>query len=149
MLFVRWNQVLPVIKGVAELFRDSDQLRRTSRAGARLKFSFSYAMGGRPNDFQTELERRIGFQLDPAVPEHPPADVYRDHIGHPCAKSKPGPLLRGRNSTPWKDHSGNKWMRPADLAERFAKRRIAHHQHAEPADRQTSPDCRRTSWPKS
>src|SRR5580692_7176685 len=37
--FVRWNQVLTVIRGVAELFRDSDQLRE-HRERARLKFLF-------------------------------------------------------------------------------------------------------------
>jgi sulfite reductase (ferredoxin) len=35
--FVQWNQVLPVVKGVAELFRDSDVLRE-HRERARLKF---------------------------------------------------------------------------------------------------------------
>src|SRR6202161_4106159 len=80
--FVRWNQVLPVIKGVAELFRDSDQLRE-HRERARLKFLF-LRHGWTAHDFQNELERRIGFQLDPAVPEKPPADLYRDHVGiHP------------------------------------------------------------------
>src|SRR5437879_6901479 len=37
--FVRWNQVLPVVKGMAEIFRDSDQLRE-HRERARLKFLF-------------------------------------------------------------------------------------------------------------
>ena len=80
--FVRWNQVLPVISGIAQLFRDSDQLRE-HRERARLKFLF-LRHGWTPAKFQEELERRIGFQLDPAVPENPPNDVYRDHIGiHP------------------------------------------------------------------
>src|SRR5260370_37710576 len=114
--FVRWNQVLPVIKGVAELFRDSDQLRE-HRERARMKFLF-LRHGWTPQDFQGELERRIGFHLDPAVTEHPPADVYRDHIGiH--AQKQPGlcyvgaTVLRGR-ITPEQMHTA------ADLAERFA-----------------------------
>ena len=37
--FVRWNQVMPVVKGIAELFRDSDVLRE-HRERARLKFLF-------------------------------------------------------------------------------------------------------------
>src|ERR1700685_3177023 len=74
--FVRWNQVLPAIKGIAEVFRDADQLRE-HRERARLKFLF-LRHGWTTADFQRELERRIGFQLDPAVEEEPPADIYRD-----------------------------------------------------------------------
>src|SRR5580704_18098964 len=77
--FVRWNQVLPVVKGIAELFRDSDVLRE-HRERARLKFLF-LRHGWTAERFLGELEERIGFQLDPAEPEQAPADVYRDHIG--------------------------------------------------------------------
>src|SRR5260370_13546750 len=37
--FVRWNQVVPVIKGIAELFRDSEVVRE-HREHTRLKFLF-------------------------------------------------------------------------------------------------------------
>ena len=77
--FVRWNQVLPVVKGIAELFRDSDVLRE-HRERARLKFLF-LRHGWTADRFLGELEERIGFKLDPAVEENPPDDVYRDHIG--------------------------------------------------------------------
>ena len=77
--FVRWSQVLPVIRGIAELFRDSDVLRE-HRERARLKFLF-LRHGWTAETFLKDLERRIGFQLDPAEPEQAPADVYRDHIG--------------------------------------------------------------------
>src|ERR1700675_2945710 len=114
--FVRWNQVLPVVKGIAELFRDSDQLRE-HRERARLKFLF-LRHGWTVPDFQKELERRIGFQLDPAEPEQAPADVYRDHIGiH--AQKQPGlcyvgaTVLRGR-ITPEQMHAA------ADLSDRYA-----------------------------
>jgi sulfite reductase (ferredoxin) len=114
--FVRRDQVLPAIQGVAELFRDSEQLRE-HRERARLKFLF-LRHGWTVSDFQRELERRIGFQFDPAEPEQPPADVYRDHIGiH--AQKQPGycyvgaTVLRGR-ITPDQMESA------ADLAERFA-----------------------------
>src|SRR6202041_3081075 len=97
--FVRWNQVLPVVRGVAELFRDSDQLRE-HRERARLKFLF-LRHGWTAQAFQKELERRIGFQFDPAEPQTAPDDVYRDHIGiHP--QKQPGlcyvgaTVLRGR-----------------------------------------------------
>jgi sulfite reductase (ferredoxin) len=114
--FVRWNQVLPTLHGIAELFRDSSQLRE-HRERARLKFLF-LREGWTAEDFQKEVERRIGFQFDPAVPEEPPFDVYRDHVGiHP--QRQPGysyvgaAVLRGR-ITP------EQMRAAADLAERFA-----------------------------
>jgi len=114
--FVRKEQVLPVIKGVAELFRDSDVLRE-HRERARLKFLF-LRHGWTAESFQKELERRIGFELDAAEPEQPPDDVYRDHIGiH--AQKQPGycyvgaTVLRGRITPEQMDAA-------ADLAERFA-----------------------------
>src|SRR5207244_1630206 len=80
--FVRWDQVLPVIKGIAELFRESDVLRE-HRERARLKFLF-LRHGWTAEHFLDELQRRIGFQFDAAIPESPPEDVYRDHVGiHP------------------------------------------------------------------
>ncbi len=114
--FVRWNQVLPAIRGVAELFRDSDHLRE-HRERARLKFLF-LRHGWTVQDFQKELERRIGFQFDPDEPEQPPADTYRDHIGiHPQKQSGycyvGATVLRGR-ITPEQMHAA------ADLADRFA-----------------------------
>jgi sulfite reductase (ferredoxin) len=114
--FVRWNQVLPVIKGIAELFRDSQPLRE-HRERARLKFLF-LRHGWTPADFQKDLERRIGFQLDPAEPEHAPRDVYRDHVGiHPQKQSGycyvGSAVLRGRITPEQMDAA-------ADLADRFA-----------------------------
>jgi len=80
--FVRWNQALPVVRAVSELFRDSDVLRQ-NREKARLKFLF-LTRDWTAARFQAELERRLGFALDPGVPEAPPEDVYRDHVGiHP------------------------------------------------------------------
>jgi len=77
--FVCWNQVIPVIQGVAEIFRDADVLRE-SRERARLKYLF-LRHGWTAARFMAELERRIGFKLDPMVEEEPPADTYRDHVG--------------------------------------------------------------------
>src|SRR5262249_35523226 len=80
--FVRWNQVVDVIRGVAELFRRSDKLRE-NRERARLKFLF-LKQGWNAETFLSELERTLGYRLDPAEPEVAPRDVYRDHIGiHP------------------------------------------------------------------
>ena len=114
--FVRWDQVLPVVSGIAHLFRDSGQLRE-SRERARLKFLF-LRHGWTVQSFQRELERRLGFQLDPAVPEDPPSDVYRDHVGiHPQKQPEycyvGAAVLRGR-ITPEQMEAA------AGLAERFA-----------------------------
>jgi sulfite reductase (ferredoxin) len=114
--FVQWNQVLPVIKGVAELFRDSEVLRE-HRERARLKFLF-LRHGWTAERFLEELHGRIGFRLDPAVAEQPPNDVYRDHVGiYP--QKQPGycyvgaTVLRGRIT-------GEQMRASAELAERFA-----------------------------
>jgi sulfite reductase (ferredoxin) len=114
--FVKWNQVLPTIKGIAELFRDSEVLRE-HRERARLKFLF-LRHGWTAECFLDELQRRVGFQFDSAVEEHPPADAYRDHVGiHP--QKQPGycyvgaAVLRGRITA-------DQMRAAADLADRFA-----------------------------
>ncbi|HLZ42627.1 MAG TPA: hypothetical protein VKQ11_16785 [Candidatus Sulfotelmatobacter sp.] len=114
--FVRWDQVLPVVKGIAEFFRDSDVLRE-HRERARLKFLF-LRHGWTVERFQDELEQRIGFRLEPAVEEHAPDDVYRDHVGvH--AQKQPGlsyvgsVVLRGRITA-------DQMQSAANLAERYA-----------------------------
>ena len=114
--FVRWKQVVPVIKGIAELFRDSEVLRE-HRERARLKFLF-LRHGWTAERFLEELHDRIGFKLDPAAEEHPPDDVYRDHVGiH--AQKQPGlsyvgaVVLRGRVTA-------DQMQSAAELAERYA-----------------------------
>jgi sulfite reductase (ferredoxin) len=114
--FVRADQVLAVVKGIAELFRESDALRE-HRERARLKFLF-LKHGWTAERFLDELHERIGFKLDPAVEEHPPEDVYRDHVGiH--AQKQPGfsyvgaVVLRGRITA-------DQLQAAADLARRFA-----------------------------
>jgi sulfite reductase (ferredoxin) len=77
--FVQWNQVLPVLKGVAGIFRDAEVLRK-SREAARLKYLF-LKHGWTADSFLDELEQRIGFKLDAAEPEDAPLDVLRDHVG--------------------------------------------------------------------
>ncbi|MGO9866004.1 MAG: nitrite/sulfite reductase [Terriglobales bacterium] len=114
--FVRWNQVLPAIKGIAELFRDSDVLRE-HRDRARLKFLF-LRHGWTAEKFLEELQGRIGFKFDPAVEEQAPADVYRDHVGiHPQKQSGycyvGAAVLRGRIAA-------DQMQSAADLADRFA-----------------------------
>ncbi|MBZ5686653.1 MAG: nitrite reductase [Acidobacteriia bacterium] len=114
--FVQQGQVVPVIKCIAELFRDSEVLRE-HRERARLKFLF-LRHGWTAEQFLDELHQRLGFHLDPAAAEHPPDDVYRDHVGiHP--QKQPGlsyvgaVVLRGR-ITADQMHSA------ADVAERYA-----------------------------
>jgi sulfite reductase (ferredoxin) len=114
--FVQWNQVLPVIKGVAELFRDSEVLRE-HRERARLKFLF-LRHGWTAERFLDELQDRIGFKLDPAVEEHAPNDVYRDHVGIHAQKQSGlsyvgAVVLRGRITADQMESA-------ADLAERYA-----------------------------
>jgi sulfite reductase (ferredoxin) len=114
--FVRWDQVSPVVKGIAELFRDSEVLRE-HRERARLKFLF-LRHGWTADRFLDELQQRIGFKLDPAAEEHAPDDVYRDHVGI-YAQKQPGlsyvgaVVLRGRITA-------DQMQSSADLAQRFA-----------------------------
>jgi sulfite reductase (ferredoxin) len=77
--FITPEQVIPVVRGVAEVFRRSEVLRQ-SRDKARLKFLF-LQHGWTAEHFQRELEQIIGFLLDPAEPEDLPVDVHRDHTG--------------------------------------------------------------------
>ncbi len=77
--FVQWDQAVPVVQTVAEIFRDSDSLRE-NRERARLKYLF-LRYGWTAERFLEELEQRLGFKLDPAEPEQAPEDVYRDHVG--------------------------------------------------------------------
>ncbi len=99
--FVRPSQALAVVRGITEIFRDSPGLRE-NREKARLKFLF-VSQGWTAERFLEELHRRIGFALDPDVPETPPYDVYRDHVGiHPQKQdglSYAGfSILRGRTN---------------------------------------------------
>jgi len=114
--FVQQSQVVPVIKGIAELFRDSEILRE-HRERARLKFLF-LRHGWTAERFLDELQRRIGFRLDPAAEEHPPDDVYRDHVGIHAQKQSGlsyvgAVVLRGRITA-------EQMQSAADLAERYA-----------------------------
>jgi sulfite reductase (ferredoxin) len=115
--FVGWNQVLPVVRGVAELFRDAGMLRE-HRERARLKFLF-LRHGWTAETFLAELESRLGFRLASAVEEDAPNDVYRDHVGiHP--QKQPGlvyvgaAVVRGRLTAA-------QMRTVADLADRHAE----------------------------
>ncbi|HVO58887.1 MAG TPA: hypothetical protein VMT51_14435 [Dongiaceae bacterium] len=113
--FVKLEQVVDVARGVAEIFRASEVLRQ-SREAARLKYLF-LKHGWTAESFLAELQRVIGFPLDPAAPEEVPSDVHRDHTGiH--RQRQPGlvfvgaSVLRGR-ITP------QQLRRAAELAEKY------------------------------
>ncbi len=113
--FVQLPQALAVIKGITEIFRDSAVLRE-SREKARLKFLF-LNHGWTAERFLEELEGRIGFALDPDVPEAPPHEVYRDHVGIHREKQEGlyyagFAILRGRMSA-------GEMRAVADLADRY------------------------------
>ncbi|HZS71667.1 MAG TPA: nitrite/sulfite reductase [Candidatus Acidoferrum sp.] len=119
-VFVRSEQVVATARGVAEIFRGSQALRQ-SREKARLKFLF-LEHGWTAERFLDELERLVGFRFDRAVPEEPPADVCRDHVGIHAQKQEGlayigGSVLRGR-ITPAQLRAA------ADLADRFGDGRL-------------------------
>jgi len=114
--FIQWEQVVPVARGVAEIFRASETLRQ-SREKARLKFLF-LQQGWTAESFLEELQRQIGFSLDPAEPEEVSADIRRDHVGIHAQKQDGlvyvgASVLRGR-ITPQQLRTA------ADLADRYA-----------------------------
>jgi len=78
-VFVRQDQAVDVARGVAEIFRSRDVLR-ISRENARLKYLF-LKFDWSAETFLAELQRVIGFTLDPAEPEEIPSDTHRDHTG--------------------------------------------------------------------
>ena len=113
--FVRWPQVVDVIRATTELFRSTKSLRE-HRERARLKFLF-LREGWDAETFQRELEHRLGYRFDPAEPELAPHDVYRDHVGiHPQKQPElafvGGAVLRGRVTA-------DQLHAVAELSERF------------------------------
>jgi sulfite reductase (ferredoxin) len=113
--FIPYDQAITVARTVAEIFRDADVLRQ-SREQARLKFLF-LKHGWNAETMLAEIERRLGYKLDPAEPEDLKGDIFRDHIGvHP--QRQPGlsyvgaSVLRGRTNSA-QLHAA------ADLADRY------------------------------
>ncbi len=113
--FVPRAQALDVFRAIAEIFRDSDVLRQ-NRERARLKFLF-LQHGWTSALFKAAIEERLGAPLAPGVPDDPPDDAYRDHVGiH--AQHEPGycyvgvAVLRGRLTA-------DQLRIVADLADRY------------------------------
>jgi sulfite reductase (ferredoxin) len=114
--FVRWEQAVSVVRGVAELFRESEVLRQ-NRERARLKFLF-LQHGWTAESFLAALQDRLGFALEPAELEALPSDIHRDHVGIHAQKQAGfsyvgANVLRGR-ITP------EQLRAAADLSDRYA-----------------------------
>jgi sulfite reductase (ferredoxin) len=113
--FVRQEQVVGVARGIADIFRSRDVLR-ISRDNARLKYLF-LKFDWTAEKFLSELQRVIGYNLDPAEHEEIPADTHRDHTGIHRQKQAGlvfigASVLRGR-ITP------SQLRRAAELADQF------------------------------
>jgi sulfite reductase (ferredoxin) len=113
--FIHWHQVIPVVRAITKLFRESEALRH-SRDKARMKYLF-LEHGWTAESFLAALEAELGYQLDPAEPLDPPAQVHRDHLGvipqkQPGLYSIGATVIRGR-ITP------AQLTLAADLAERY------------------------------
>ena len=114
--FVRPEHVVAVTRSITEIFRDANMLRE-HRKRARMKYLFMH-FGWTPERFLDELNRRLGFELEPGADENAPADILRDHVGiHPQKQEGlcyvGAAVLRGR-ITP------EQMRAAADLAERYA-----------------------------
>ena len=116
--FVPGGQVVPVVRSVAEIFRDADVLRQ-SREQARLKFLF-LKHGWNADGFLAEINRRLGFKLDSAEEnEAIPVDAFRDHVGIHAQKQSGycyvgAAVLRGRLRA-------EQLRQMAELSDRYAK----------------------------
>ena len=113
--FIEPHQAVPVVRAIAEIFRDQQGLRE-SRDRARLKHLF-LKEGWTADSFLAELRSRLDFPLAPGVAERIPDDVYRDHSGihrqrQPGLSYVGASVLRGRLT-------GEQLEAAAGLAERF------------------------------
>jgi sulfite reductase (ferredoxin) len=119
-VFLRPDQAVAAVRGVAEIFRDQQGLRE-SRDRARLKYLFMKE-GWTAASFRDELQRRLSFTLETAGEETVPSDVFRDHAGilpqsEAGISSVGASVLRGRLT-------GEQLEAAADLSERFGKGRL-------------------------
>ncbi len=97
--FVRPEQVVPVVRAIAELFRDAEVLRE-HRERARLKYLL-LQHGWTAESALEAIQGRLPFTLERGVDEPAPADLYRDHVGVHAQKQQGlayvgAAVLRGR-----------------------------------------------------
>jgi sulfite reductase (ferredoxin) len=114
--FVREDQAVAVVRGIAEIFREQEGLRE-SRERARLKYLFMRE-GWTAERFLEVLKSKLDFTLDSGVEDAIPDDVFRDHSGVRVQKqaglySVGATVLNGRMS-------GTQLLALADLAETYA-----------------------------
>ncbi len=115
--FIQYDQVIPVIRAITEVFQSSDVLRH-SREKARLKYLF-IAHGWTPESFLDAIHTHLPFKLAPAEPEGLPEHIHRDHLGV-IPQKQPGlftvgaSVIRGRISP-------SQLRAVAELAERYAE----------------------------
>jgi sulfite reductase (ferredoxin) len=74
------DQAVPVVRAVAEIFRDQQGLRE-SRDRARIKYLFLRKEGWTAEKLPRRARIRLDFKLLPGVPEQVPDDIFRDHVG--------------------------------------------------------------------
>jgi sulfite reductase (ferredoxin) len=113
--FVLPEQAVPVVRAIAEIFREQHGLRE-SRERARMKYLF-LKEGWTAEKFLAEIQSRVDFKLLPGAPEQVPDDIFRDHVGvtpqrQPGLSSVGASVLRGRLS-------GDQLQAAAELAEQF------------------------------
>ncbi len=114
--FIQYDQVIPVVRAITEVFRSSDMLRQ-SREKARLKYLF-LAQGWTAESFLLAIHSHLPFKLDSAEPEQLPGHIHRDHLGVIPQKQEGlftvgASVVRGR-ITPIQLRAA------ADLADRYA-----------------------------
>ena len=118
--FVRQEQAEAVVYAVADIFREQMALRE-SHTQARMKYLF-LKQGWTAEKFLAALEAKLGYKLDPAVPETVPDDIYRDHAGIHQQKQEGlsyvgASVLRGRLTA-------DQLHAVADLAEQYGSDEI-------------------------
>ena len=123
---VRLNCFLPEDKAEAAVYAVTDIFReqlglRESRTHARMKYLF-LAEGWTAEKFLAEVEKKLGYKLDPAGEETVPADDYRDHAGiHPQKQAGlsyvGASVITGRMTS-------DQFHKVADLAEQYGSGEI-------------------------
>ena len=114
--FLHEDQVVPVVRGIVEIFREQQGLRE-SRDRARLKHLF-LREGWTAERFLENLKAKLAFDLAPGVNDAVPDDVFRDHVGvrpqkQPGLYSVGATVLNGRMT-------GEQLIALANLAEKYA-----------------------------
>ncbi len=118
--FIQQSQAVEVVRSIMQLFRQQDSLRER-RERARIKHLF-LKQGWTGERFLSELERILGYRLDPAAPETIPAETHREHLGiHPQKQTGldfVGAMVAGGELT------GDQLLAVAELAEQSGSGQI-------------------------